>query len=64
MSLLYKIDDVAKLLNVSNITVRREVIRGNLPAVKIGRSLRFNVSDVKKYIEQLPDWKEVKSGIC
>ncbi len=64
MSLLYKIDDVAKLLNVSNITVRREVSRGNLPAVKIGRSLRFNVSDVKKYIEQLPNWKEVKSGIC
>jgi excisionase family DNA binding protein len=64
MSLLYKIDDVAKLLNVSNITVRREVSRGNLQAVKIGRSLRFNVSDVKKYIEQLPSWKEVKSGIC
>ena len=60
MSLLYKIDDVMEVLNVSRATVKREVIRGNLPAIKIGKSLRFNVSDVNKYIEQLPKWKEVK----
>lgn len=57
MSLLYKIEDVMKMLNVSKATIRREIIRGNLPAIKIGKSLRFNVSDVDKYIAQLPKWK-------
>ena len=59
MSLLYKIDDVVAVLNVSKATVKREIIRGNLPALKIGKSLRFKVSDVEKYIQQLPKWKEV-----
>jgi len=62
MSSLYKIDDVMKMLNVGKATIRREIIRGNLPAIKIGKSLRFDMSDVEQYIAQLPKWKEVKNG--
>jgi excisionase family DNA binding protein len=51
---LMTIDDVKTLLNISKTSVRRELLRGNLSAVKIGKSLRFKPEDVEAYINNLP----------
>jgi excisionase family DNA binding protein len=57
MSPLLSISDVAKFLAISDDTVRRLVARGELPAIrlpqKLGRgTLRFNLKDIEKFIEQ------------
>ena len=51
---LMTIEDVRTVLNISKASVRRELIRGNLSAVKIGKSLRFKPEDVEAYINNLP----------
>lgn len=47
-----KIDEVAKLLNVTRQTIHRYIKRGLLTSVKLGnRSTRIPTEDVKKFIE-------------
>ncbi len=41
---------VAMLLDVSKATVRRRVEEGELPAVRVGRCLRFRRSQVLAYM--------------
>ncbi len=41
---------VAALLDVSKATVRRRVDEGQLPAVRVGRCLRFRRSQVLAYM--------------
>lgn len=41
---------VAELLGVSDETVRQEILRGNLPAIRVGRTYRVLVDDVEEYI--------------
>ncbi len=41
---------VAALLDVSKATVRRRVQEGELPAVRVGRCLRFRRSQVLAYM--------------
>ncbi len=41
---------VAALLDVSKATVRRRVEEGELPAVRVGRCLRFRRSQVLAYM--------------
>ena len=57
MSPLLGISDVAKLLNVSKITVRRKVSTGELPCIRLtkGGPLRFDMRDVEKFVEQHRD---------
>jgi len=54
MSPLLGISDVAKLLNVSVITVRRKVSTGELPCIRLtkGGPMRFDLRDVEKFVEQ------------
>ncbi|MFC2056400.1 response regulator [Chloroflexota bacterium] len=42
--------DVAELLNVRPITVRRKVQSGEIPSIKIGNRLRFDKRQVKKWV--------------
>ena len=51
---LMTIEDVRTVLNISKASVRRELIRGNLSAVKIGKSFRYKPEDVEAYINNLP----------
>lgn len=48
---LLKLVDVAAILNVSKITVRRRVADGSLPHVRIKGRLYFKLDDIKRFIE-------------
>ena len=51
---LVDISEVARLLAVSKITIRRLVHSGELPCVRLtkGGPLRFTLADVEKFIQQ------------
>lgn len=53
MTPLIDIAEVARLLSVSKITVRRKVTTGELPCVRLtkGGPMRFDLRDVEKFIE-------------
>lgn len=42
----------AKILGVCVRTVRREIERGKLLAIRVGRSLRIRMSELRRYVEQ------------
>jgi len=44
--------EVADLLRVKVITIRRLLARGELAAVKVGRVLRFRMADIEAYLER------------
>lgn len=43
---------VADLLDVNIITVRRWILKGLLPAIKIEKALRVSKTDLDKFIEE------------
>lgn len=54
MTPLIGIDEVARLLAVSKITIRRKVSSGELPCIRLtkGGPMRFDLRDVERFIEQ------------
>lgn len=48
-STLYKPEEVAKILNISRFTVYELIKRGDLPAYRIGRSMRIESTDLENY---------------
>jgi excisionase family DNA binding protein len=54
MTPLIGIDEVARLLAVSKITVRRKVIAGELPCIRLTKNgvMRFDLRDVEKFVEK------------
>ena len=44
--------DVAKFLNVGNVTVYRLVQAGELPGFKVAGSWRFQEADIRRWIEE------------
>lgn len=54
MTPLLGIAEVAKLLAVSKITIRRKVSAGELPCVRLtkGGPLRFTQADIERFIQQ------------
>lgn len=53
MTPLLGIAEVARLLNVSRITIRRKVAAGELPVIRLSRNgpMRFDVRDIEKFVE-------------
>lgn len=53
MTPLLGIAEVAKLLAVSVITVRRKVSAGELPCIRLskGGRMRFDLRDVERFVE-------------
>jgi len=49
---LYKVDEVAKLLNISRFTVYELIKRGDIAAYRIGRSMRIAQKDFDSYTKQ------------
>jgi excisionase family DNA binding protein len=47
---LYTTDEVAEMLKVTPLTIRRLVGNGKLMACKVGRVLRFRSSDIEIYL--------------
>jgi putative molybdopterin biosynthesis protein len=54
----YTLEQLAKMLGVSQRTIMREVKAGKLRAFKVGRALRFTSEAVQEYIQR----QEVKPG--
>lgn len=54
MTPLMSIGDVAKLLAVSTVTIRRKVSAGELPCIRLskGGPMRFDLRDVEKFVQQ------------
>lgn len=54
---LLTFEDLTEVLSVSRRTAIRLRDNGSIPAVKIGRSVRFRLSDVERFIESggVPD---------
>ena len=51
---LLAIGEVARLLGVSKITIRRKVSSGELPCIRLtkGGPMRFDVRDIERFIAQ------------
>jgi excisionase family DNA binding protein len=49
---LLTVKEVADMLRVSTVTVRRYIASGNLAAVRVGRNIRIRRDDVERAIEQ------------
>jgi excisionase family DNA binding protein len=47
---LLTVTEVAQALRVSNMTVYRLVSAGDLPALRVGRSVRLRAADVESYL--------------
>jgi putative molybdopterin biosynthesis protein len=54
----YSLERVAKMLQVSERTIMREIKAGKIRAFKVGRALRFTPEAVREYIRH----QEVKPG--
>ena len=52
MDQYYSTKQIAEMLNVNILTVRRWVDKGILPAIKLERVLRVRKVDFEKFIEQ------------
>ena len=50
---LMKIEDVAQKLQVSKSSVRRLITNGELPAVRIGKSVRIRSDDWDQFMAKL-----------
>lgn len=50
---LLKLAEVANLLRISTRTVRRMVQEGSLPALRIGRALRFEQNQISLFLNGL-----------
>ncbi len=48
---LLTINEVARMLNVHEITIRRHIKRGKLKAVRVGRQIRVRREDVEEFME-------------
>jgi excisionase family DNA binding protein len=49
---LLKTAEVAKLLNVSQSTIRKWVHYGFIPHAKLGRCVRFNREDIERWVQE------------
>jgi excisionase family DNA binding protein len=45
------VNEVARLMRVSKMTVYRLITQGDLPAVRIGRGYRIREEDVHRYLD-------------
>lgn len=50
---LLRITDVSEILQVSGSTVRRLIENGELPAMRVGESIRLQRAEVESYIARL-----------
>jgi excisionase family DNA binding protein len=48
----YSLEQVAKMLQVSERTVMREIKAGKIEAFKVGKALRFTPEAVQTYVER------------
>ena len=49
---LLTVADVCEILNMSSAFVYAASARGELPAIRVGRCLRFRKEDIERYCEE------------
>jgi len=54
------IGEVAKLLGLHEITIRRHIKRGDLKAVRVGRGVRVRKEDLEDFIKPITSGKDVR----
>ena len=59
MAQLLKINDVSDQLKMSKSSIRREIDRGNLSAVKIGKSVRISSEELDRYLSSLSEPQKI-----
>ena len=59
MAQLLKINDVSDQLKMSKSSIRREIDRGNLQAVKIGKSVRISSEELNRYLSSLNEPQKI-----
>ena len=50
----------AKKLGISKATLYRRILDGSLKAKKIGHRTMIETSEIKRFIEQAPDWQPMR----
>ena len=50
----YTVDETARLLRVSPITIRRYIATGQLEAVRVGRGVRVHREAIDRFVRPLP----------
>src|SRR5262245_6565579 len=50
---LYTVDETARLLRVSPITIRRYIASGELEAVRVGRGVRVHREAIERFVKPL-----------
>ena len=63
MEELLTIEQVAKQLKISKVTVRRHIKEGRLRAVKIGKVVRISADEVKGLFHPISKAKESKTSL-
>lgn len=51
MAQLATVQEAAERLAVHPMTVRRLIERGQMPAVRVGRAIRIDVNDIRRYLD-------------
>jgi excisionase family DNA binding protein len=59
MTQLLKINDLEDQLNMSKSSIRREIKRGNLQAIKIGKSVRISSEELDRYLSSLSEPQKI-----
>ena len=59
MAQLLKINDVSDQLKMSKSSIRREIDRGNLSAIKIGKSVRISSEELDRYLSSLNEPQKI-----
>jgi len=57
------IGEVAKLLGLHEITIRRCIKRGDLKAVRVGRGVRVRKEDLEDFIKPITSGKEPRHSV-
>lgn len=52
MEELYTTRQIAKMLGVKAVTIRRWVTKGELPAIDLGKEYRISQKDFQKFLEK------------
>ena len=52
MERLYKVNDVAKILNISISSIYKYAEAGKIKSIKIGTALRFSEYNITEYLEK------------
>jgi excisionase family DNA binding protein len=55
------VDEVAKALRLSRVTICRQIREGSLPAVKIGNKYRIREADFNAFLEKFSNVREQHS---